>query len=223
MDLVKKRSANFSEQECVLLMEILGEVSELNPNLTRYQYLKHKFTNGITSKSKRDQWNQIHNRFVSCSGTSRNQEELEKKTNNLVQKHRNLYSDFKRNISQTGGGPRTPALSFLTEAVMAVVGKESVSVAGVCLGEHTDTTIMTSVDNSSETAVQLQEVQSEEVVVETRSQLPVRAKSQSHFTSKSSNHCEICCKSKQELNKLKKRKLELEIELLKKKLHLQEE
>ncbi|XP_060608244.1 uncharacterized protein LOC132760310 isoform X2 [Ruditapes philippinarum] len=203
MDLVKKRSANFSEQECVLLMEILGEVSELNPNLTRYQYLKHKFTNGITSKSKRDQWNQIHNRFVSCSGTSRNQEELEKKTNNLVQKHRNLYSDFKRNISQTGGGPRTPALSFLTEAVMAVVGKESVSVAGVCLGEHTDTTIMTSVDN--------------------RSQLPVRAKSQSHFTSKSSNHCEICCKSKQELNKLKKRKLELEIELLKKKLHLQEE
>jgi hypothetical protein len=61
---------------------------------------------------------------------------------------RNCKNPLMTYLFSTRGGPRTPALSFLTEAVMAVVGMESVSVAGVCLGEHTDTTIMAVVDNS---------------------------------------------------------------------------
>lgn len=42
----------------------------------------------------------------------------------------------------TGERPRTPTIFFLTEAVMAVIGKESAGVAGEDLPNQTDSTMM---------------------------------------------------------------------------------
>jgi hypothetical protein len=57
-DVKKRRNANFSANDCVLLANITGQSSSLNENLTNYQYFKfrHKFNSSkyfanITMKS----------------------------------------------------------------------------------------------------------------------------------------------------------------------------
>ncbi|XP_053404825.1 uncharacterized protein LOC123549946 isoform X2 [Mercenaria mercenaria] len=69
----------------------------------------------------------MFNASANCSRTS---DKLEKKWFNMTAKHRNIYSDFVKDRALTGGGVCEKKLDYLTEAVMNVIGKDTVAVKG---------------------------------------------------------------------------------------------
>ncbi|XP_045184543.2 uncharacterized protein LOC123542664 isoform X1 [Mercenaria mercenaria] len=132
------RSPNFSMSDALLLCEVMGGDSGVE-GLSFHSMQRHKFTNTITSCSKGAAWKTIVQAFNSRADEPREIPSLKKKWDNLAQTHRSQYSDYLHSQQLTGGGPSCKKLSVVTEAVMAVIGRNACNTKGV-VGSDLDTT-----------------------------------------------------------------------------------
>ncbi|WAR30822.1 hypothetical protein MAR_033364 [Mya arenaria] len=176
---------------------------------------------GIASETK-DLWIKINDAYNEDSHHPRTAAELTKKWDNLVQTHRAKYSQYKRELGRTGSGTNPVKLSEVTERVMAVVGENSPNIVGLCSG--LDSTIL-QMQSSNCSAVETPSQPSHTIELYEEPLQPVQDISTSYIVncsgSSSSNntnnngcsHCSTCM----EIMALKKRKLQLEVQLLEKK------
>ncbi|XP_053372482.1 uncharacterized protein LOC123559464 isoform X2 [Mercenaria mercenaria] len=93
----------------------------------------------ITSCSKAAAWKRVVQAFNARADEPREMTALKKKWDNLVQSHRSQYADYLHSQQLTGGGPSCKKLSVVTEAVMAVIGRNACNTKGV-VGSDLDTT-----------------------------------------------------------------------------------
>lgn len=78
-------------------------------------------------------WQEIEEKF-NAQASCKREGCLQKKWDNIKTKHRAIYSDYKREMATTGGGPGGPAekrMFIITHAVMDLIGRETVSIQGV--------------------------------------------------------------------------------------------
>ncbi|KAH3769798.1 uncharacterized protein LOC127843927 isoform X1 [Dreissena polymorpha] len=125
----KEREQKFSLDDCLILCNLMAEGSGIS-GLTNHELLKHRFTEGITSQTKKKMWTRVSDLYNGKASKSRSADKLEKKWVNLVAKHRIIYTDHVRDRALTGGGCLQKTLDIVTEAVMNVIGIESPSIAG---------------------------------------------------------------------------------------------
>ncbi|KAH3855524.1 hypothetical protein DPMN_098092 [Dreissena polymorpha] len=85
--------------------------------LSNHELLKHRFTEGITSQTKKKMWARVSDLYNVKASKTRSADKLEKKWLNLVAKLHIIYTDYVRDRA-------------LTEAIMNVIGIESPSIAG---------------------------------------------------------------------------------------------
>ncbi|XP_052276045.1 uncharacterized protein LOC127875222 [Dreissena polymorpha] len=130
-DIDKKRSANFSPNDCLLLAHIMNEPAQEGSILTRYAYLKSRFNPSITSTSKKLMWEKVGTLFNMRAEYPRDVVVLQKKWDNLIQTHRSKYQDHLFAQNKTGGGAVTTVLGPITEAIMDVVGRSSSNTVGI--------------------------------------------------------------------------------------------
>ncbi|XP_052241395.1 uncharacterized protein LOC127851604 isoform X2 [Dreissena polymorpha] len=97
--------------------------------LSNHELLKHIFTEGITSQTKKKMWARVSDLYNVKASKTRSANKLEKKWLNLVAKHRIIYTDYVRDRALTGGCLQKN-LDIVTEAIMNVIGIESPSIAG---------------------------------------------------------------------------------------------
>lgn len=226
----KKRSPNFSLNDSLLLCELMGESSS-EEGLSCHQYFRHKFTNNITSTSKRNQWAVLARRFNIKAESPRDVPSLQKKWDNLVQCHRSAFSDFLNSQRATGGGPCSKRLSTLTEAVMSVVGKSAATTIGV-IGTEMDTSMIQVASlNASTSSNTTCTLSSEHVEVDNLSNNRFTAtaaedidsdlvNTETSLSSKYSSVSVVCCQCQchRRIEMLKEEKINLQIRLLKKQL-----
>ncbi|KAH3884439.1 uncharacterized protein LOC127837261 [Dreissena polymorpha] len=125
----KEREQKFSLDDCIILCNLMAEDCGLN-GLSNHELLKHRFTEGITSQTKKKMWARVSDMYNVKASKTRSADKLEKKWLNLVAKHRIIYTDYVRDRALTGGGCLQKNLDIVTEAIMNVIGIESPSIAG---------------------------------------------------------------------------------------------
>ncbi|XP_052817934.1 uncharacterized protein LOC128243952 [Mya arenaria] len=125
----KPRRPNFTQQDCLLLAQVMGE-EHPGLKMSFNSVVKHRFTNGITSQTKKTCWKMIQAKFNASGSEQRDADHLEKKWDNLCALHRSIYADHQRSLAMTGMGPVPSKYSLITEAVMDVVGRSTASVVG---------------------------------------------------------------------------------------------
>ncbi|KAL4236150.1 hypothetical protein ACF0H5_004536 [Mactra antiquata] len=189
-------------------------------DMTRFAYLRHKFTTRITSASKKSLWDTIHKEFTLQADVPRTCSELVKKWDNLVQKSRAQYSDFVHERNKTGGGQCTKELSPVIDAVMSLIGKHSINVNGIhssgdstrvmidliSVPELTNFCVTETGDNVNQTTEGIE--------------LFCQNNSVSNLSCNQETRTEKCCKCSWHLqyNKWQDEKIKLEIKLLKRQL-----
>ncbi|XP_053373459.1 uncharacterized protein LOC123560196 [Mercenaria mercenaria] len=109
----------------------MGEPHETLAPLTYHQVDKHRFTSGITSSVKKDSWRTITEKYNASATMSRDTVTLQKKWDNLIAKHRSIWSDYKRELTLTGGGQCAAKYDLVTESVMDVIGTDTAAVVGI--------------------------------------------------------------------------------------------
>ncbi|XP_069684686.1 myb/SANT-like DNA-binding domain-containing protein 3 [Periplaneta americana] len=109
----RKRSANFSQFENDILIDII----------TKYkQVIENKKTDGISIKEKDETWKKVEADFNSIAGvTLRNHENLKTYYENVKRKTRKMYAEEKVQLYKTGGGSFKPSSSGSMEKVMALI------------------------------------------------------------------------------------------------------
>ncbi|KAH3849251.1 hypothetical protein DPMN_030965 [Dreissena polymorpha] len=160
-------------------------------------------------------WAEIAEMFsANTTGPHRTADQLEKKWENNVSKHRGIYNDHQRLLSLTGSAPFQSKYDIITESVMAVVGKESAAVQGVApftldttFIQLTDTSQATTVEPPSPAPPQQCDNRAVKRRLDTNGEHAVSA------VKPATTCCSHC--SLNELNVLKKRKMELQIRLYK--------
>lgn len=126
MEVVKKKSANFSKQE----IEVL--ISEVE---SKKDILFAKFGPGITSDVKSEGWADVAMKVNSVSGGNmRTEKMVKKKYTDMCSQLRMKESARRRDMSSTGGGSSTPYDMSQTEIkLLQLLAPESIEgVAGGC-------------------------------------------------------------------------------------------
>ncbi|KAH3737517.1 hypothetical protein DPMN_044110 [Dreissena polymorpha] len=183
--MAKQRAPNFTLQENTLLAHLMGE-EYMNFGMSRHKLDRHRFTSQIFSSVKKEMWSNVETTFnANSTGPHRKGSDLEKKWENLTSTQRGIYQDHQRLLTLTGSPPFNSKCTILTEAVMNVIGTEGVDIMGIG-PSSLDTSIL-----------QLTDMRDDE-----------QQDAENNMTMCTSSHCSL-----HELNALKKRKLELQIQL----------
>ncbi|XP_060574015.1 uncharacterized protein LOC132731776 [Ruditapes philippinarum] len=218
-DVKKRRNANFSANDCLLLANIMGQSSNLNKTLTNYQYVRHKFNSSITSSTKKINWTKITENFITVAEVPRKTEDIVKKWDNLVQTHRLKYQDFQREQSATGGGPQPGKMSAITEAVMDVIGRNSVNTVGIPGSTNYDSSLMMLERLTQKTTDNTKTTEDIDIITEIMlsdhdSEVDlVGLKTSKRSLPSTSTSCTKCqCLDCSSMRQLKRKKLELQIQ-----------
>ncbi|XP_052785970.1 uncharacterized protein LOC128221397 [Mya arenaria] len=199
----KKRNPNFSKEECALLAKLMG--GESGHDMSRHALYKKGFSSRITSETKKKMWAVVELEFNSHSnGIHRSLDLLMKKLDNLVQVHRPKYMDYRHQLQLTGHWQnKLTMLSEITDTVMNVIGKVGCGIEGIGVAESFDATCI-----HERTYQPLSEC----------AEMAIAAPSTQSCigTTPPSSHCS--CHECGSIRRLKKRKLELEVALLAKRL-----
>ncbi|XP_053405196.1 uncharacterized protein LOC128558921 [Mercenaria mercenaria] len=121
-EMKERRAPNFTQQDCVLLCEVMGSPCHLDEKITNHAYLKQRFRSNVTSLTKKLVWKEVAVSYNASSIVPRKSTDLDKKWNNMILVNKNHFHDYKRKISQTGNSTSVPQLSLLTIAVIDVIG-----------------------------------------------------------------------------------------------------
>ncbi|XP_052235006.1 uncharacterized protein LOC127847252 [Dreissena polymorpha] len=149
---------------------------------------------------------------ANSTGPHRKGSDLEKKWENLTSTQRGIYQDHQRMLTLTGSPPFNSKCTILTEAVMNVIGKEGVDIMGIG-PSSLDTSILQLTDMRDDD----QQDAEINIAMCTSRYTPSMAENgyRSATISPPDKPSPSCCShcSLHELNALKKRKLELQIQL----------
>lgn len=159
---------------------------------------------------KKGVWPAVADLYNAQADTQRKPDDLQKKWDNLTQVHRAKYSDYVRATSATGGGPCKAQLSTLTDAVMGVIGKSAVNVVGIAPELGYDTTWL-QVNNTTTTTNTCTVDEGTSITDLIVTVVPTQ-----------DNTCTKCqCFQCKETRKMKRKKLEYQLEFYKRKLNEQ--
>ncbi|CAL8259532.1 unnamed protein product [Arctogadus glacialis] len=118
----RKRKANWSQDQLLLLAQFV---------LERRGVIKGRFGAGVTSKKKREAWEEISvNINASFPAVCRSTDDCEKRWYALQSQCRFEIADHKRAVAATGGGPAPKPLSPVASVVYAVLGSD-ISITGL--------------------------------------------------------------------------------------------
>lgn len=130
---IKKRSkkANFTAEEEHVIQK---EVEKF------YKLITEKVSNTLTHKKKQEVWQNIAEK-TSALGTLRTAKEVKDKWFNTKKAAKKAYTERKRSINKTGGGPPSKPLSAAVERVLNMC-QDSASFKGID-GVETDGRLLT--------------------------------------------------------------------------------
>lgn len=129
------RNKNWTENETYLFLELI------EPN---YNKLFGKFSSSTTLQDKHQIWQEISTKLP-----SRSVDELKRKLSKLKSTHVKCYSDYKKQLNKTGGGPPPEEPSNITMKVLSLLGGENnPRISG--LGTGMDSSDLTDLNESNE-------------------------------------------------------------------------
>ncbi|XP_045101987.1 uncharacterized protein LOC123498696 [Portunus trituberculatus] len=137
MEHTPKRNANWSRDEELLLLQLVGE---------RKEVIKGKFGPNLTVKHKRQAWMEVTEKLNSAFPcVRRSREQVEKKWQNLLSKGKSALSARKQQHHRTGGGSlqkTTAGDDTLTDLIADIVGPDNVCITGVTLDGPADASLI---------------------------------------------------------------------------------
>ncbi|XP_071162853.1 myb/SANT-like DNA-binding domain-containing protein 4 [Mytilus edulis] len=125
--LPRLRKTNFSQLEENILQT---EVEK------HYAVIKEKHSTSTTNLEKNRVWNNITNKINALGVANRTQKEVRDKWRNLTVKAKSVFTDHRREINKTGGGPALKKPSSSVERVVNML-QDTTSFSGIHGGIET--------------------------------------------------------------------------------------
>ena len=116
----------------------VAEENLIQEEASKYHYiLQEKHSNEITNKKKKNIWDCIAVKVNSLGVAYRTGNEIRDKWRNTVSKAKKAFTEQRREVSKTGGGPPPKPIPPQFEAVIDLM-KDSSSLTGIDEGLETD-------------------------------------------------------------------------------------
>ncbi|CAL9695393.1 unnamed protein product [Knipowitschia caucasica] len=148
MENKRKRKPNWTEEQCLLLAQLVNEHKSV---------LRGKFGPTVTVQTKKQAWETIAQQVnASFPLIVRTSEDCEKRWYVLHSKAKEEIAAHKRESSRTGGGPHAKQqLSQIAETVFEILGQSEVSITGLREGIDSSMMQVTDMQQSMEPSEEL--------------------------------------------------------------------